>query len=417
MRSNAARGTLTPMLPRLDQAPITAQITLPETGEPDLLALPAGPGVLILEPRGAEGTLLIATTANLRELARRRLCPDPEQPTGGQIDYRALTGRVLGIGVGSGLEADAVYLRQARERLPASYRAVSERWQAWFVYADPDAAFPQPARSNLRPGAGSRRGTSGTDVALPPPPGIVVGPLPDKDAAGRLIEALIDGFDLCRFHNLLVQAPRATACAYKEMGRCPAPCDGTEPLADYRARTRAALDALTSGVLPGQLDDCRARMRAAAEAAQFELAGELKARADRLANLVKPAFAHIARLDRWRVLWILPGAEPGLVRPALLNSGELVRLNDQPAADPAAAARGIAQQLAGVPREALNLTQDRLDTMGLASRWLFKPAKKRSGVALSASAMDPSLAEIARAVRSVAAGKAGPEIDALQVEA
>lgn len=405
------------MLPRLDQAPITARVELAEAGEPDLSPLPPRPGVMILEPRGSDGTLLIATTANLRDLARRRLCPDPEQPAGAQIDYRALTARILGIPVGSGLEADAVYLHQARERLPASYKAVSERWRAWFVHVDPDAEFPQPAKTNLQSGLVSKR--SASTLIGPPslPPGLNIGPLPDKDAAGRLIEALIDAFDLCRFHALLVQAPAAAPCAYKEMGRCAAPCDGTEPLPDYRARTRAAVDALLSGTLAGELEACQAQMRAASAAADFERAGALKARADRLASLLKPAFAHVARLDRWRVLWILPSPEPGHVRPALLASGELVRLDDQPAADPAAAAARIADELASVAHQPLTPTQDRIDTIGLASRWLFKPAKKRAGVAFPVTPTGPSKAEIAKAVRAVALGKTEPEIDALQIEA
>ena len=54
------------------------------------------------------------------------------------------------------------------------------------------------------------KGSAGTSVgpgggALPP--GVVLGPLPDKDAAGRMIETVIDCFDLCRYHHILVQAP------------------------------------------------------------------------------------------------------------------------------------------------------------------------------------------------------------------
>ncbi|MBY0261423.1 MAG: hypothetical protein K2Q20_03725 [Phycisphaerales bacterium] len=402
---------------RLDQAPITAHVELPDQGEPDLSQLPPRPGVLILEPRGSDGTLLIATTANLRDLARRRLCPDPEQPAGAQIDYRALTARVLGIPVGSGLEADAVYLHQARERLPASYKTVSERWRAWFVHVDPDAEFPQPAKTNLQSGLVAKRSASTPIGPAALPPGLIIGPLPDKDAAGRLIEALIDAFDLCRFHALLVQAPAAAPCAYKEMGRCAAPCDGTEPLPDYRARTRVAIDVLLSGTLAAELETCQAQMRAAATEARFEAAGALKARADRLAALLKPTFAHVARLDRWCVLWILPSPEPGHVRPALLASGELLRLDDQPAADPAAAAARIADQLASAADLPFTPTQDRIDTIGLASRWLFKPAKKRAGIALPITPTSPSNAEIAKAVRAVAAGKNEPEIDALQIEA
>lgn len=402
---------------RLDEAAITASLELPEAGDVDLSALPAGPGVLILEPRGGPGTLLIATTANLRELARRRLCPDPEQAKGYHVDYRALTGRVLAVRVGSGLEADAVYLRQARERLPASYKAVSERWRAWFVHVDPAAEFPQFAKTNLQVGLVGKRSAStlmGGGDSLPP--GVLVGPVPDKDAAGRLIEGLIDAFDLCRFHNLLVLAPKAQACAYKEMGRCPAPCDGSEGMGAYRERVRGAVEAVVSGALGRELERVEARMREAAGAAEFEAAGALKARADRLAGLLKPAFANVARLEAWRLLWILPSPERGRVRPVVFVGGELLRLEDVASEDPKAAAGRIGEQVAAVGDVPLSLTQERIDTVGLVSRWLFKPLKKRGGVVLAVREGGVDLKELAKAVRAVGGGKGEVEVEGMEVE-
>ena len=78
---------------------------------------------------------------------------------------------------------------------------------AWFVHVNPQTDFPRYIKT--------------TSLALST--GVRFGPIDDKHAAARLIELLEDGFDLCRFYSILVQAPAGLACAYKEMGKCPAP--------------------------------------------------------------------------------------------------------------------------------------------------------------------------------------------------
>ena len=217
----------------LGAAPIGASASI--TDDPDFLALPASSAVVIIEAPGGR-TILIATTADARDLARKRLAPmDPAQPRSARVDYHALArgGTVHTIPVGSSLEADAVYMHQARARLPHLAQIVAERRRAWFVHVDPEAEFPYWSKTNLL-GLIQPRGASSPVASHSLSHPVLLGPLPDKDAAGRLIEVVIDAFDLCRFHNLLVQAPNAAACVYKEMGRCPAPCDGTEIMSDYR---------------------------------------------------------------------------------------------------------------------------------------------------------------------------------------
>ena len=63
---------------------------------------------------------------------------------------------------------------------------------------------------------------------------MLLGPVEDKNVAGKLIEDIADWFDLCRYYHILVESPNAKACAYKEMGKCPAPCDGSISMPQYR---------------------------------------------------------------------------------------------------------------------------------------------------------------------------------------
>ena len=57
--------------------------------------------------------------------------------------------------------------------------------------------------------------------------------------------------DLCRKHDILVQAPTGQACVYHEMGRCPAPCDGSMTLEEP---SYSGLHALSSDRLAVELD-------------------------------------------------------------------------------------------------------------------------------------------------------------------
>lgn len=337
----------------LAAAPISHTMPVPaDGGEPDFLLLPDAPAVVILESADAR-TILIATTASARDLARRKLGkPSDDEPPArsARPDLLPLCagGHVHAIHVGSSLEADAVYLHHARQRLPHLAKVIAERWRAWFVHIDPDAEFPQWTKTNLSIGLVGKRSASTIIGGQSLPPGVLLGPLSDKDAAGRLIEAMIDAFDLCRFHNLLVQAPKAVACAYKEMGRCPAPCDGSETMAAYRERTREAVGAVTRGPARATLD--------------------------------KPAFEHVASLHDCALLLLLPSAQPKHIRVALAHRGSLLRIADVPPADaPALAAAIIAAQHARHSAPALTTDAQVIDTIAVTTRWLFLPRKKRRG--------------------------------------
>lgn len=358
--------------------------------EPDYPALPDAPAVCVFESAGTPPrSILIATTASARDLARRRfgVGADTSPARSARPDLHALClgGRVLAIAVGSSLEADAVYLRQARERLPHLARVVAERWRAWFVHVDPEAEFPQWTKTNLSIGLVGKRSASTAIGGGSLPPGLILGPVPDKDAAGRLIESLIDCFDLCRYHNLLVQAPRAVACAYKEMGRCPAPCDGSETMVRYRERVAAAAAAITLGV-DGAIATAQEQMQRAAASEQFEAAALIQKEIGRLRTLDKPAFSQVRTLHSWRELLVLPGAAKGRCTAALFDRGALLRIADIDPADPASAVAAceaarawLARDPAPSPRDATSIPPDTIDTIALVSRWLFTPKARRKG--------------------------------------
>ncbi len=361
---------------------------------PDLIALPSRPGVFVLED--ADGrTIVISATADLRRQVRARL----SAPSGGpsrRPDYRAIARTVRATTVGSAFEADWVYLELARARLPHTYASLFDRWRGWFVHCDPAASFPRLVRTST-PQIGARGDA-----------GVHVGPFADRHDAQRVVDALENGFDLCRYHHLLLETPHATACAYKEMGRCPAPCDGSIGMDVYRDMVRDAI-AFAADASSGRATIER-DMRAASDALDFERAGRLRQRLEALALLDRPAFGLADRLDRFRFVAVLPAEDAERVRFMTISGGRI-----EPWAD---ARFDVVEQNAGPILDELDacmterppdLSPEGIETIGLVCWHLFRPAKARGRAQLVPARDGIDRERVVNAVRSLRRGNAAFE--------
>ncbi|MBX3402876.1 MAG: hypothetical protein KF699_05615 [Phycisphaeraceae bacterium] len=323
---------------------------------------------------GAQRPVLLAATGDLRAWARRRLASAPAEWVLHAVPCSCM------------MEADLAYLGLARRLAPAAASLAAERVRAWWACIDPGAEFPEWSKSNLVEGAiaprsatRARGGAGGVGEAL--------GPFADKDSAGRFIEAVIDAFDLCREHRLLVLAPAAQACAYKEMGRCAAPCDGSESMESYRARVRAAVEAVTggAGALAGLRGDVERRMRAAAAANEFESAAACKAQAERFSRLAGGAFARVRRLADFRFVLVWRGPREGWVRIGACRGGQVAVFGDAAVAAARRSAAGSegARELAAAARDwaarpaAEWPSGDEVGPLGVLAREYAAPSTRR----------------------------------------
>lgn len=250
--------------------------------------LPARPGVIAVVsfdddvPR----PVLVSATGDLRTFASRRLAGD-----GPSTDLAPVADAVLACPLGSGFEADwAQSVLSAAWTPEAHARSVAHR-RPWFLVLDPEAAEPV-WRVVDSPGEGDARAHT-------------IGPFMSKAGAAAFGRALDDRFELCREPRLLAQRPGATACAYKEMGRCPAACDGSEPMSAYRGRVQDGLGFVRSGVSAVRADLER-RMEAAAREMAFETAGRLRDELDGLAAFEARSAGWATTLDRFGVLAVVP---------------------------------------------------------------------------------------------------------------
>lgn len=300
---------------------------------------------------------------NLRYSLEHRLgAGEPEERTK-RVNYRDLVRRVYWRRVDSSFEADAVYWEAARTLFPETYRKISTFRPAWFVHVDPEAKFPRFVRT--------------TDLTVRG--GQLIGPLEDKQDAAKLIQLAEDAFDLCRYYNVLTEAPHGKACAYKEMGRCPAPCDGTVAMEEYRRGVASCVNAIVGPA--DSVTELTRQMRAAAAELKFELAGRIKARIDQLSQFGTGAFRYVRRMQDFRFLSLQRGPREGTAKLFLITPSaieEVAGLIAEP------------KSLSDLLRHVLSLAATRAgeapddaaaDRVGLVAHHLFSP-KQTQGVFL-----------------------------------
>ena len=299
----------------------------------DFKSVPAKCAVYLLtgpDPSGGDTShpYLLATVGNLRAALLRRLADDPPELTTKRIQYGKVCIRVHWRIVHSPFAANFGYWSAARALFPDTYKPMIAWRPAWWLAVEKEAEFPEFHRTQ----------------DLSDPTLRHAGPIRDKSSAGKLIETLQDLFDLCRYHHILIQAPQGKACAYKEMGKCPAPCDGSVPLSWYHAQINRAFQfaANAPDVRTQWLAETQSAMKAAAANLQFEQAAKIKQRLARATFLESEAFAHLAPLEHFAFLALQPGQgktriEPWLIHPAQNPSIQVlpqIKKKDIPAAVP-----------------------------------------------------------------------------------
>lgn len=337
---------------------------------------PGRPGVAVLHGDDGE-VVLVASTGDLRAFIARR-------SEGGRVAARVAV-------CGGAFEADCLQLEIAREIMPECCAAIADRQRGWFVHLDPDAAAPSWRKTDLR------------DVRWGP--GVaetLIGPFANKHAAARAGEALDDAFDLCREPRRLALAPRAEACAYKEMGRCPAPCDGSEPMEAFRARVRTVL-ALAALGLTGLGESIGRDVAARAAALDFEAAAALQRRAGALEAFSRPGLRHARTLGQFGVLAVQPSGRSGWARVMVHAGGATRWWGDVASRDEAAvigACRGALAWAEGAAR-AIVLSGRGVERVGVVVTHLYAPGRGRGTV----MALEPTPDEAALLRAARRAGK------------
>ena len=385
-------------LPSLPCPPLTIRVDVPAdlSADVDVSALPAKPGVFVIEESGG-GALALATTANLRRMITSRLqVLDAKAGPTRRVNYRAVARTILAVPVGSSFEADWAYLQLARQRMPHTYRSLLDRWQVFFAQCDPEADFPEFVKT-----AHPDPSSSSTTVYL--------GPIADKHAAGRFIDALVDAFDLCRYRHILVQAPHGAACAYKEMGRCPAPCDGSISMDQYRANIRQAIEFACTSADAWQMR-MEASIQQASAALEFESAARLRNVLIRTAATRKPQFARVDDLRRFAFLAVMPSVRRRWARLFLILGGWIEPIADIAADSVDAVLLEVLETIANrAHQKACDFSREGIENIGMACAHLLRPRGDKTIGSFLRISDDLDFDSLRRAIRKL--DKSKPEAD------
>lgn len=198
-----------------------------------------------------------------------------------------------------------------------------------------------------------------------------LGPVPSRRTATTFVEAVHDVVPLRQCTMRLRVAQDHAACVLKDLGRCGAPCDGTQSFDDYGSVVSDYLGAV-EGDATALLAALRTRMRTLATQRRFERAAAVRRRLHTVASVLAVARS-TARLAAVDELCAARPAAGGQFDAALIRHGRLVATAVVAAPDPAVVEAGFR----GVPHAVASslpaVTPAEVEEVRLVRAWLDAP--------------------------------------------
>jgi DNA polymerase III subunit epsilon len=308
---------------------------------------PSVPGVYrFLDARGE--VLYVGKATDLRSRLRTYFGQDPRRRI---ADLVRETAEVVWHPTPTLLEAEVRELRAIHQHRPR-YNRRSRRPEAAVHVAVTREAFPRLSVVRA-PGRGHRR---------------TIGPVTSRRFAEHLVAAVHDAFPLRTCTPRLRLAQDHPACVLKELGRCGAPCDGTQSVDDYALLVRRMEAALDDPQI--LLSTLRERMLAFGADGRFERAGEIRGRLHAVARTLSSVRRRhaLGAVDEL----VLARPEGGGTEIVVIERGRLAgtarhpgRLGDD---DALAMAAGLDRPgFCGPP------SRDDAEEVGLVLAWLDRP--------------------------------------------
>ncbi len=275
-------------------------------------AMPARPGIFLLEMRGAEaGTEAgvgaqpyLARTADIRRAAERLLgAPDAASK---QLNLRDVTARIRYRVTGSKFEQNLAFYQNARLYFPRRYREL--------MRLRPPAMLKVNLR-NSYPRCYVTRQIRGDE-------GFYFGPFGSRRSAEEFSESFLDLFKTRRCQIKIRRDPEYPGCMYSEMKMCLAPCFAGCTQEEYDVEIGRVLESLeTTGTsLTEQLAQERA---AASEAQDFERAAALHKRLDKVTAVLRGMPDLARRIEELDLVILQRSAEPQTIAVFPVRGGVL----------------------------------------------------------------------------------------------
>src|SRR5271168_2212482 len=273
-------------------------------------ALPARPGIFLLEMRGAGGEggagaqPYLARTADIRRAAER-LLGTPEAASK-QLNLREVTARIRYRVTGSKFEQNLAFYQNARAYFPSRYREL--------MRLRPPAMLKVNLR-NAYPRCYVTRRIRGDE-------GFYFGPFGSRRSAEDFSESFLDLFKTRRCQIKIRRDPAYPGCMYSEMKMCLAPCFAGCTAEEYDVEIGRVLESLetTGASLTEQLAQERA---AASDDLDFERAAALHKRLDKVTAVLRGMPDLARRIEELDLVILQRSAEPQTIAVFPVRGGTL----------------------------------------------------------------------------------------------
>jgi excinuclease UvrABC nuclease subunit len=313
-------------------------------------ALPARPGVLLLEMSDAAARPYLARTADIRRAAERLLRP-PEAASK-RLNLRAVAARIRYRITGSKFEQTLALYQQARARFPDRYRDL--------LRLRPPALLKVNLR-NAYPRCYVTRRIRADE-------GFYFGPFASRRAAEAFAEGFLDLFKIRRCQIKIRRDPSFPGCIYSEMKMCLAPCFAGCTREEYAAEVGRVLETLeTAGA--ALTDRFEREREAASEALDFERAAAVHKRLEKVSAALRGLPEITRRIEHLEAVILQRAAEEKAVavfpvrgglleEPLFLRFGEI---SSQPRSVEAILREKFQPQIPGADSRQANAEEPRLE--------------------------------------------------------
>jgi excinuclease ABC subunit C len=253
-------------------------------------ALPARPGIFLLEMREAGVQPYLARTADIRRAAQR-LLSRPETASK-DLNLREVVGRIRFRVTGSKFEQTFAYYENARAYFPRRYRDLMRLRPPAMLKVNLRNAYPRCyVTRRIRADEGS-----------------YFGPFASRRLAEDFSEGFLDLFKTRRCQIKIRRDPDYPGCMYSEMKMCLAPCFAGCTKEEYDVEVGRVLETLESS--GASLTEELAREREAASAAlDFERAAALHKRLDKVSAALRGMPDIARRIEELDVVILQRAAE------------------------------------------------------------------------------------------------------------
>jgi excinuclease ABC subunit C len=277
----------------------------PEFDADFFAALPARPGVILLEMRAPKAEPYLARTADIRRAAERLLSVPESQSK--RLNLRDVVGNIRHRVTGSKFEQSLLHYRMARSLFPQRYRALAR------------LRPPAMLKVNLRnsyPRCYVTRQIRADE-------GFYFGPFPSRRFAEDFSEGFLDLFKTRRCQIKIRRDPDFPGCIYSEMKMCLAPCFAGCTKEEYDLEVGHMLEGLSAqgSVLTSRLERER---EAASESLDFERAAALHKRLEKVAQALRGIPDIARRVEDLDAVILQRGTEPQSIAVFPLHRGTLV---------------------------------------------------------------------------------------------